>query len=86
MTIKQQTDSIVDKFKPHVNPYIGSGMLSNTHDDGAIAWQATHCAIIHVEGILEELETLNYPNQIWGQAVSRILELKDILTELKSRI
>jgi len=45
--------SIIDQFKPHVNPYMGSDMLVNYHNDVAILWQAKNCAIIHVDGILE---------------------------------
>jgi len=79
--IKEQADSYVEIFKPHVNPYVGSGMLSNTFDDGAIAWQSTHCAIIHVEGLINVLSSLgNVYASIEAYKYIRILE------ELKSRI
>ena len=81
-TIKEQADSIVEKFKPHVNPYIGSGMLSNTHDDDAISWQATHCAIIYCEGIIEALEE----NLVEDYDYHQRDKFLTILTELKSRI
>ena len=66
-SIKQQADSIVDKFRP----YSGIG--------DAYDFRATHAAIKHVEGILNELTrgiTLNDRKEIY----------KVLLTELKSRI
>ncbi len=53
--IKKEADRLIELFRDHVNPYIGSGMLSNTHDDHAIKWQSTHCAIKCVDQILDAL-------------------------------
>ena len=46
MTPKEKATELIEKFKDKVNPYIGSGMLSNTHDDSAILWQSKKCAHI----------------------------------------
>jgi hypothetical protein len=61
---KQQADSYVEMFKDYVHP------ISNN---------ATHCAIIHVEGLIKEIEEIYY-------TCERCVELRFILNELKSRI
>ena len=53
---KEEAERIVKIFSPMVNPYMGSGMLSNTYDDDAIKYQSTKCALIYVEGIIEEYD------------------------------
>jgi hypothetical protein len=40
MTPKEKAKELIDKFNDHVNPYCGSGMLSNTFDDDAIKYQS----------------------------------------------
>ena len=52
MEVQEKINELVEKFSQHVNPYIGSGMLSNTYDDNAIIWQAKGCALITVNEIL----------------------------------
>lgn len=46
MKAKLKATELISKFRDKVNPYIGSGMLSNTHDDDAIMWQSKKCAHI----------------------------------------
>ena len=46
MKAKEKATELISKFKDKVNPYIGSGMLSNTHDNNAIMWQSKKCANI----------------------------------------
>jgi hypothetical protein len=58
MTPKEKATELIEKFKDKVNPYIGSGMLSNTHDDSAILWQSKKCAQIVCD---EAQEILNKP-------------------------
>lgn len=53
--VQNKIDELVEKFLDHVNPYIGSGMLSNTCDDGVIIWQARKCALITVNEILADI-------------------------------
>ena len=57
MNTKEEAIKLVKKFKDHVNPYIGSGMLSNSFDDGAILWQSKKCAVITIDAILEASPT-----------------------------
>ena len=54
MTAKEKATELIEKFKDKVNPYIGSGMLSNTHDDSAILWQSKKCAHIVCDECLKE--------------------------------
>ena len=58
MTPKEKAVELIEKFKDKVNPYIGSGMLSNTHDDSAILWQSKKCALIVCD---EAQDLLNKP-------------------------
>lgn len=69
MTPKEKAKELVDKLKDHVNPYIGSGMLSNTHDDSAILYQAKQCALIAVDEILKIFNLLEWDGNIkyWQQ-------------------
>lgn len=46
MTPKEKAAELIEQFRDKVNPYIGSGMLSNTHDDSTILWQSKKCALI----------------------------------------
>ena len=60
MTPKEKAEELVNKFKDHVNPYIGSGMLSNTYDDKAILYQSKQCALICVDEMIAHNPI--YPN------------------------
>jgi len=53
MNPKEKALELIEQFKDKVNPYIGSGMLSNTHDDDTIMWQSKRCALIAVDEILK---------------------------------
>lgn len=59
MTPKEKAQELIKKFKNHVNPYIGSGMLSNTHDDGAILRQSKFCAEITVDEVIKQWEYID---------------------------
>jgi hypothetical protein len=54
MNPKEKALELIEQFKDKVNPYIGSGMLSNTHDDDTILWQSKRCALVAVDEILNE--------------------------------
>lgn len=57
MKEKDKAIELVKKFKDHVNPYIGSGMLSNTFDNDAILWQSKKCALICIDNIIDSSPT-----------------------------
>ena len=44
MNAKERAIELVNDFKDFVNPYVGSGMLSNWIDDDAILAQSKRCA------------------------------------------
>ena len=79
MSAKTNARQLVTRFKDHVNPYMGSGMLSNTPDDSAILWQSKKCALICAEEILKVIEA---PGDYWfktkqlQQLVRQIEKLK----------
>ena len=62
--MKEKTKAIelVDKFKPLVYCYMGSGMLSNSYDDNVILENAKRCAIICVDVILNDCGAKNWKN------------------------
>jgi len=62
------------RFSPHVNPYIGSGMLSNSPDDDTILWQAKQCAKICVAEILT-ICTTSYFKDFWNNVNNEIYKL-----------
>lgn len=52
MNAKEKTQQLIDRFIPHVNPYMGSSMLTNTHDDEAVLMQAKACVNILCEEMI----------------------------------
>jgi len=81
MNIKQQADSIVEMFIDYSNPYQRGDLGLLEFSTRANTKNATHCAIIYCEWILEEM--IKFDTLYTGK---RLLELNNILTELKSRI
>ena len=66
MTPKEKANELIEKFKPNVYCYYGSGMLSNTYDDDTAVYYSKQCAIIAVDEILKAIPmyTGNL-NQTW---------------------
>ena len=59
MTPKEKATQLIEKFKDHVNPYIGSGMLSNTLDEAAILMQSKSCALITTDHVLKTIRNMD---------------------------
>lgn len=80
MDTREKAIELVNKFKNHVNPYIGSGMLSNTYDNEAIVWQAKICATILADEVLELTSEMDDDNAVWDNVKTQIskIETKDI--------
>ena len=79
MTPREKAKEIIEKFTDKVNPYIGSGMLSNTRDDSAILWQSKKCANIVCDEILKTIKrdsdfttTYNNAKTYWNDVKSEI--------------
>ena len=58
MNQKEKAKELIEKYKPHMYCYMGSGMLSNTYDESVVLQNAVKCSIIAVEEIIENLEPL----------------------------
>ena len=80
MTAKEKAVELLNEFRPMVNPYIGSGMLSNTHDENAILLQAKRCALVAVDNIVKVLHTIESKHladlQFWGEVDYEIKTFK----------
>jgi hypothetical protein len=77
MTPKEKALELIEQFKDKVNPYIGSGMISNTHDDDTILWQSKRCALVAVD------EVLNKENH-FIQTDAHLLYWEEVKQEIKN--
>lgn len=88
--VKAAADEIVEDYKKFVYPYLGSGMLTNTHNDTVIEMNATRCALIAVRMVLDDRrKDFSNPdlNPDEHEQISMVLNhWQAIETELKSRI
>lgn len=75
---KQKAIELVKSFKDYVNPYIGSGMLSNDYDNNAILFQCKKCAHTSIEffaqltGATSEANNNDVAKGIWQELKSDI--------------
>ena len=56
MKAKEKAIELVNKYKPMVNGYVGSSMLTNTEYPETILKNAKQCALIAVDEILEAVK------------------------------
>lgn len=84
MSPKLKAESIVNKFKDHVNPYIGSGMLSNIIDDEAILYQSKKCGLIEVDEILNVLNSPPIKNEsrLWKSQYNYFEQVREEIINL----
>lgn len=61
MTEKEKAGELIWSFRDFVNPYIGSGMLSNSYDDRAILMQCKSCALVTIDNIFTALSNFAAP-------------------------
>lgn len=84
MEAKNKAIELVEKFKKHVNGYVGSSMLSNTEYPETILSNAKQCALICVDEIIRELGEIsthkdvndNMPIGYWQQIKQEIINLQ----------
>lgn len=75
MTAKEKAIELVEKFKPRVYPFFGSGMLSNTEDEGTILTNAKAQAIICVDEILDmDVPVIRPSDMAFWEEVKREIE------------
>ena len=72
MTVQEKINELILEFSPCVNPYMGSGMLTNTIDDDAILWQAKKCALIVAKEMLSNIEKTNPKWKFWNDVKLKI--------------
>lgn len=65
MEAKNKAIELVEKFKKHVNGYVGSSMLSNTEYPETILSNAKQCALICVDEILDILSKAKDLNMLY---------------------
>lgn len=71
MKPKEKAKELIEKFKDKVNPYVGSGMLSNSHDDDQIIYQSKKCALICVDQIILTHPPLSGAHTYWLEVKKR---------------
>lgn len=82
MTPKEKAKELVNKYKPFVCCYSGSGMLINQEDEGVILNNAKQCASFAVDDILNiipynkwESEHQMTKGQYWQEVKNEINNL-----------
>lgn len=55
MAAEEKANQLVDSFKPYVNGYVGSSMLTNTEYPEVILSMAKQCALIAVDEIIGDI-------------------------------
>ena len=79
MTPKEKALKLVDKFKPFVYCYSGSGMLSNDYDKNIVLRMAKQCALIAAD------ESINIFIEVYKKLVAFELikgEVEDSATHI----
>jgi len=75
---KQKSIELVEKYKPYVYCYMGSGMLTNTEDESVILMNAKSCALMCVEEIIKDHNDVGTPDgnkRYWLNVKSEIEKL-----------
>lgn len=75
MTPKEKAEELVDKYKPFVYCFLGSGMLSNTLDEDVQNYSAKRCTLIAVDEILKVLPDIQELWDYWAEVKSEIEKL-----------
>jgi hypothetical protein len=76
MTPEAKAKELIDKFLPSMFCYLGSGMLTNTYDDGVAMGNAKECALIAVNEIIDNIVPSNHGTETlkkYWQAVKQSL-------------
>ncbi|AQW91295.1 hypothetical protein [Elizabethkingia anophelis] len=76
MTSKEKANELIEKFLPKMYCYMGSGMLTNTYDEGVAKGNAVECAIICANQTLSELESAGITDIFWKEVKSELEKMK----------
>jgi len=80
MTAKEKANELIEKMKPYMYCYMGSGMLTNTYDEDVANNFAKRCALITVEEVIDT-ESKNW---LSAKREDLIGFWKDVKTELEA--
>lgn len=74
MTPKEKAIELIDKYKPYVYCYLGSGMLTNTESEEVILSNSKQCALIAVQEVLDLTPIKIFPEfrMFWQSVESEI--------------
>lgn len=78
MTPKEKAKELVEKYKPFVYCYLGSGMLMNWEDKDVILSNSKICALIAVDEMIDYLIS----NKITGTLMTFWQEVKQEINKL----
>ena len=73
MEQKKKAKELVEKYKPFVYCYSGSGMLINQVDESIILRNAKQCALIAVDEILDMCSV--FTKDYWQEVKQEIINL-----------
>lgn len=59
LTPKEKAEELIEKYKPYMYCYMGSGMLSNTYDEEVVLDFAKKCTIIAVDEVIKQWEYID---------------------------
>lgn len=77
---------LINRLKPNVYCYLGSGMLTNTYDEGVALSNAKKQALICIQAQIDLLNDM-YSDMDYGQSVRNYLDNKvEELTLIKTEI
>lgn len=75
MKAEDKARELVEKFKPFMYCYIGSGMLSNDYNEKIVLHNAKDCASIAVDEILSNVSLSDKAYDLWQEVKSHINKL-----------
>lgn len=56
MEAKEKAQELIEKYKPYVYCYAGSGMLTNDYNEEVATMCAKQCALVAVEEVISEIK------------------------------
>lgn len=84
MTPKEKAKELIEKFKPNVYCYSGSGMLTNTYDEETAQHYSIQCAIIAVDEIIDQWDYVDtYLANLGGEFNPNLRYWQEVKTELE---
>jgi hypothetical protein len=75
MNAKEKAKQLIEKFKPYVYCYLGSGMLTNTYDEDVANSFAKKCAKISIDEIIDVSFGDKYVIEYWNNVKNELEKL-----------